>query len=741
MRSVLLAVFILFAPAASHAAVDDNWSEAIRKSTVEQTPGSKAEYNLRVAPVSTNGLPTSSYNPLQVETSGDRDIFGAQVVGSKADSIRVSFVRNNPHEVADVETCGDGDVDRVESQLVVSSGADANGCARITSRQRVAYNNGHESGVIFTAKFSGPSSGVVQRAGFYDESNGFALGYNGTSFGVWKITGGAETFEAHASVTFDPLDGTNASAFRRNGEPEAIDHTKVNIYRIRFGWLGDAPVLFEVLSPDRRWVVFHEFKFPNSLDVPSVNDPDLPIRMEVVKTSAGSAVYALKSSSWEGYSVLGAAAEGRASDANSTTELLGAGGIFTGKVERVRQYPNISIGVLTDVSSAQDGLVLQGSHDGVIYFDLDTYTINRTALDFTQISIGRTGFDFFRVKYTNGVTPQGVFSLKVIYDVNRTKPSSHQIDDPISGQNDAELVKAVLTGVTPDGTFVNIPSPGIVEAFSTTTTLSGGATFAPSLCRLTDGWQWGTLTVSSDVASAAGGVRIQFFHDTNCATPVTTSPYSFTYDTPNVRRTFGTQLVGESFKVSYVNGASAQSSFRLHTQLDVVPMSGDVTSIGTPVTTETSATTVKSILSGLIEATGIFDFVRLSPSKSLQVAVTDRPSEVRGRTHVEIAVENKALVVGGTALYTVPVGKTLYIQSVLISGVNQINAIGRLAIRDGTTTHKVGVMFPEKSIGASSGAAVSSPSLPEPLTFSTSVRAYALSGSINASISLIGYVE
>jgi hypothetical protein len=46
--------------------------------------------------------------------------------------------------------------------------------------------------------------------------------------------------------------------------------------------------LFEVFSPDGAWVTFHTIKIPNSQLDPSIQNPELPITIDVAKTSGAS---------------------------------------------------------------------------------------------------------------------------------------------------------------------------------------------------------------------------------------------------------------------------------------------------------------------------------------------------------------------------------------------------------------------------------------------------------------------
>lgn len=63
------------------------------------------------------------------------------------------------------------------------------------------------------------------------------------------------------------------------------------------------------------------------------------------------------------------------STSNSSTVLLGIGGVFTGATEDITQYAEVRVSVFSDVASATDGLQLQQSKDGINWDASDVYTI------------------------------------------------------------------------------------------------------------------------------------------------------------------------------------------------------------------------------------------------------------------------------------------------------------------------------------------------------------------------------
>ena len=140
-------------------------------------------------------------------------------------------------------------------------------------------------------------------------------------------------------------------------------------------------------------------------------------------------------------------------EGNSTSDPLQAGVTFTGESIDILDYSVVGIAVYSDVVSAEDGLCIEFSTDGTNWDHCDHFTI--------AADTGKTfGFQpvakYLRVRYINGpIDAQTEFRLQVLLHKTYVKPSSHRIADPISGQDDAELVKAVATGKNPAGDWIN----------------------------------------------------------------------------------------------------------------------------------------------------------------------------------------------------------------------------------------------------------------------------------------------
>lgn len=155
-----------------------------------------------------------------------------------------------------------------------------------------------------------------------------------------------------------------------------------------------------------------------------------------------------------------AIAPGHVSTDNSREDqdLLVTDEVFTGEWENIVNFGVIVVSVFADVASATDGLMVQFSTDGTpngIVAD-DSYTISAGAKKTFSF---QAGAKFFRVLYTNGGSDQGHFHLQVVLKPYYVKPSSHRIQDSIIDDDDAELVKSILSGKSDiTGIFENIIS-------------------------------------------------------------------------------------------------------------------------------------------------------------------------------------------------------------------------------------------------------------------------------------------
>lgn len=143
---------------------------------------------------------------------------------------------------------------------------------------------------------------------------------------------------------------------------------------------------------------------------------------------------------------------GHICEENSTATPIGAGETFLGVWQDTLNYNVLIIGIKADQDSATDGLEIQWSTDKTNICDYDKFTISANIGKVFTFSPARR---YVRVSYTNGASAQTSFNIQTIFKKGGFKGSSHRINDNIVAEDDAELVKAVLTGEMPSGDFTN----------------------------------------------------------------------------------------------------------------------------------------------------------------------------------------------------------------------------------------------------------------------------------------------
>lgn len=138
---------------------------------------------------------------------------------------------------------------------------------------------------------------------------------------------------------------------------------------------------------------------------------------------------------------------------NSTTTPLGGGATFTGTADETTSYNSVTVLTYSDVASAADGLKVQWSSDGTNWDITDSFTIEAaTGEDYHFGVMAR----YMRVTYTNGGSAQGSFRLQTLLHKGAINHTNHRLSDAIDGDHNAEIVKSVLTGLAPSGSFVNV---------------------------------------------------------------------------------------------------------------------------------------------------------------------------------------------------------------------------------------------------------------------------------------------
>jgi hypothetical protein len=253
----------------------------------------------------TRGLPvggTSEFPsvPVSLTDHGGRSpyntIFGESVMGMRVDDISVQFQYNNSTRDVNTITNGTGATSNALSMAAVETGTGV-GDSSLTSVDSLRYRPGHQTQCHFTTLYDVPEAVVNQKHGLFNGADGVYFGYEGLAFGVFLLEGSSETFIPQTSWNKDKLDGTGPS-------DEILDPQDLNIYGLGFGWLGIAPITYEVLLGGK-WITVHVIDQTNSQDEPHLQNPSLPLQAFIERTSGTGTSKKVRTSSWRAGVVAG----------------------------------------------------------------------------------------------------------------------------------------------------------------------------------------------------------------------------------------------------------------------------------------------------------------------------------------------------------------------------------------------------------------------------------------------------
>lgn len=227
-------------------------------------------------------------------TSSTVSIFGTEVMENTLDNISIQFQYGIPNYTTTPYTQTGGTVTSANSMAVLSTAGSAGSIAQLQTDNTIIYRSGHEAYALFTVAFTGSFAATSsQFIGPIDYQNGFAIGFDGTTFGITRRTNTINSFTPQSQFNGDKLNGTGASQFTYN--PALL-----NVFRIRYGYLGGSVIQFQIMTTYGAWITFHTIQYPNSASTPSIFQPFLPITARVEDLSGTALVLRLQTASWNG---------------------------------------------------------------------------------------------------------------------------------------------------------------------------------------------------------------------------------------------------------------------------------------------------------------------------------------------------------------------------------------------------------------------------------------------------------
>jgi hypothetical protein len=256
------------------------YSNIQNKDGVAYTDNQSVEEELNNLVNAGNSSASSPVASAPTDVTGNQGLmstFGDVITASRIPSLTSQFfyglVTGGSNPVADdaiITELNGATVGIVDGELILNTGTNAAGAATIQSNDFVRYIPGFEMYCLFTWKFTQGVADSTQYAGLFDAENGFFIGYNGVNF-VFTRRKDSVDYETVIDVSKVFEDGS-------------FDPTKFNIYFIRYGFLGVAPIKLSVVKPSGGFAVVDTIEYPNMYDGIHTAQTYLPVRAELTNT-------------------------------------------------------------------------------------------------------------------------------------------------------------------------------------------------------------------------------------------------------------------------------------------------------------------------------------------------------------------------------------------------------------------------------------------------------------------------
>lgn len=167
-----------------------------------------------------------------------------------------------------------GTVTQADAMACVGTSTTTSSTAEFRAKRHAKYRPGMGALCRFTALFTTGVAGTEQYIGLLDDNgsgaafkNGLAVGYDGVTFGFHRFVNDTKVTIAQADWD-DPLDGTGKTGM-------TLDHTKINVFAIRFQYLGAGKIdLLVENEATGNLEVVHTIDYANQNTVPHSYNPN-----------------------------------------------------------------------------------------------------------------------------------------------------------------------------------------------------------------------------------------------------------------------------------------------------------------------------------------------------------------------------------------------------------------------------------------------------------------------------------
>jgi hypothetical protein len=419
---------------------------------------------------------------------------------------------------------------------------------------------------------------------------------------------------------------------------------------------------------------------------------------------------------------------------------------------------NWSVDTYTGVGEVNNyayvGVNLQVDEAGTLYFDFSQDGTNWSTFpvagftvvsNINEVHTAWKGGRYFRVRFV-GVGGRTYFRLKTFF-TNAALPLSAPLNQSIGSDQDAQVVRAVLTGQKPDTTYINIPADG--SGFRTTTDLAAGATYDSGVLSIENYTQ-----VQTDIVCNENGTLKFIFGSESTMTGETVGTngvervVSIPYLAANGFQVYSAPAFTPYVRYKFTNdGASLTTQLFFDTKFITKALSGQLLGINASLAPSMVANLGRNVLVGQ-EGDGDFENVSVTETMNdagiyhnLNVVSGARPSQLAGRTNVRIVIDG---VTVNTLLRTNTGVKNVYITDLLLTVDNSsTTASGVIKLRDGVTVAGAVVLplLVAEAPTSETAVTVISNSFNEPLLFTDGVFLEEGAGVNTVSGVLVGYEE
>ena len=228
---------------------------------------------------------TNGENSLVVNVAEPSAAFGELNTAENTPTCQVDFVYGINTTLVSNTVSNNATVTTSNGMAVLTTGAQVNSVAFLNTKNYVKYRPGQGSKSRFTALFTTGVAGSTQIAGLIgDGVDGACFGYNGTSFGALYRHNSTNTWIPQSTWNYDTMLGGTASG-------KILDPTKLNVYQVKFQYLGGGNLFYYVLNDlTGRWVLVHMVRNAGTLTTPIFRNPSMPVAFDARNTTNTSAL-------------------------------------------------------------------------------------------------------------------------------------------------------------------------------------------------------------------------------------------------------------------------------------------------------------------------------------------------------------------------------------------------------------------------------------------------------------------